>query len=71
LPRWIEQINRYHASQRGLDAPYIADSEGHLRPLGELVAELLTLVEPVAEKIGEAQGISFLRSFLSDGVIEV
>jgi carboxylate-amine ligase len=67
LPRWIEQINRYQASHRGLDAPYIADSEGHLRPLRELVSELLMLIEPVAQKIGEAQGIVFLKSFLSDG----
>jgi carboxylate-amine ligase len=67
LPRWIEQINRFQASHRGLEANYIVDEHGHVRPLQELAQELLTLIKPVAERIGEAPGVIALGSFLAAG----
>jgi carboxylate-amine ligase len=67
LPRWIEQINRYQASHRGLDASYIADAQGDLRPLRDLATELMTLIKPIAQRIGEAQGIAHLEAFLEQG----
>jgi len=68
LPRWIEQMNRYQASHQGLSARYIVDEDGHVRPIQELLTRLLLLVEPVAERIGEAQELASLRSWVQEGV---
>jgi len=67
LPRWIELMNRYEASHRALAARYVVDEAGHVRPMRELIAALLQLVTPVAERIGEAQGLRSLRSLLEEG----
>jgi carboxylate-amine ligase len=67
LPRWIEEMNRYQASRLGLDANYIVDERGRLRPLQELARDLLALAKPVAERIGETQGITVLEAFLAEG----
>lgn len=67
LPRWIEHINRYQASLRGLEARYIVNEEGHVRPVRKLTEDLLTLAKPVAERIGEERGIADLESFLAAG----
>jgi carboxylate-amine ligase len=67
LPRWIEQMNRYQASLKGLDARYIVDEDGDVRPIRQLIHELLSLVGPVAERINEAAGLASLRSMLDEG----
>jgi len=67
LPRWIEEINCFQASNRGLGANYISNEKGEVRPLRDLVSELIDLVKPVAQRIGEARGISALESFLTEG----
>ncbi len=68
LPRWIEQTNRYQAGCRGLCARYIVDESGHVRPIRELLTRLLLLVEPVADRIGEAAALSSLQSLVREGV---
>ncbi len=67
LPHWLEHINRYRAGHLGLDAEYICDEEGRTRPLRELIAELIALMQPVAQSIDEAEGLADFESLLERG----
>ncbi len=64
LPRWVAHENHFRAGQSGLDADYICDSEGHTRPLRDLVADLVALCKPVAAQIGEAEGLGLVDEIL-------
>lgn len=68
LPHWIERANRYRASLNGLSARYIVSEEGHSRAIGDVLADLVDLVRPTAERIGESAGVARLERSLVDGV---
>lgn len=67
LPHHIERINRYRAFHHGLSAEYICDETGTTQPMRKLVEDLLELAMPVAEKIGEAQGLGAVLTMLAEG----
>ena len=49
---WIVRDNKWRAARYGMDAEIIVDDDGRLVPLREAVADLVTRLEPVAEKLG-------------------
>jgi carboxylate-amine ligase len=67
LPWWIEKENCYRAGHLGLDADFIYNEQGQLRPLRGLIEELIEMCVPVAEVIGEAEGLAHARQILLDG----
>ncbi|MCH8074012.1 MAG: YbdK family carboxylate-amine ligase, partial [Proteobacteria bacterium] len=48
LPGWIARENRFRAAHLGLAADYIIDVTGNLRPLRELIADLIEFCSPTA-----------------------
>jgi len=64
LPHWILRQNRYTASLRGFDADCIVDRRGTLRPLRDMLRELLDFCAPVAEDLGETEGLKVAESML-------
>ena len=66
LPHWMLKQNRYKASLRGFDADCIVDNRGTLRPLREMLRDLLDFCEPVATQIGEVHGLQIAKS-MPDG----
>lgn len=67
LPHHIERINRYRAFHHGLAAEYICDETGKTQPARKLVEDLLELVTPVADGIGEDQGLRAVHQMLIEG----
>jgi carboxylate-amine ligase len=66
LPHWMLKQNRYKASLRGFDADCIVDNRGTLRPLREMLRDLLDFCEPVATQIREVHGLQIAKS-MPDG----
>jgi carboxylate-amine ligase len=67
LPLWLEQENRYRASHRGMEAPYITSPDGDVRPLREVASDLLAAITPLAEAGGESRFLEPLHSALYRG----
>jgi len=65
LPHWIAKENRFRAAHLGLAADYIIDVKGNLRPLRELVAELIDFCSPTAASAGEAAGLELAKNLLA------
>ncbi len=60
LKPWILRENKWRASRHGLDADVIRDNEGDHAPLREQIPELVSSLEPVADRLGcldELRGI--------------
>jgi len=68
LPQWIESVNRYRAAVDGLSARYIVSEEGHSRAVRDVLADLVEIVQPTAERIGESAGLARLERSLEGGV---
>ena len=66
LPPWIEKENCYRASHKGLDAEYIYNEQGDLRPLRGLIEQLIDFCKPVAKDIGESNNLELIREILVD-----
>jgi len=58
LPAWMTRENRYRASHLGLDADYIMDSRGSLRPMRTVLADLLDFCRPAAGRFNECCGLA-------------
>jgi carboxylate-amine ligase len=64
LPGWIARENCFRAAHYGLSANYIVDEKGSLRPLTEIIAELIDFCRPVAGAIDEAPGLELAADLL-------
>jgi carboxylate-amine ligase len=64
LPAWIEKENCYRASHHGLDADFIYNEQGEVRPLRGLIEELIDFCGPVADDIGEILNLALTRQIL-------
>ena len=62
LPSWLERHNEFQASRLALDAECVADTDGRVVRLRELLAIVLEEVGPIAEALGDGE---FLRSLPS------
>ena len=65
LPHWIAKENRFRAAHLGLAADYIIDKKGNLRPLNELIADLIEYCSPTAASAGEAAGLELAKDLLA------
>lgn len=65
LPGWINRENCFRAAHYGLSADYIVDEKGNLRPLTELIAELVEFCRPTAGTIDEAPGLDLAMDLLT------
>jgi carboxylate-amine ligase len=52
LPPWHVQENKWRAARYGLDAIIILDADSHERLITDDLAELVTRLEPIAERLG-------------------
>ena len=52
LQPWFVRENKWRAARYGLDADIIVDRAGTQRPVGDAIRELLTELEPTAERLG-------------------
>jgi carboxylate-amine ligase len=52
MPPWHVQENKWRAARYGLDAIIILDAASNERPVTDDLAELVTRLEPVAERLG-------------------
>jgi len=52
MPPWHVQENKWRAARYGLDAIVITDAASHERAVTEDLADLLTRLEPVADRLG-------------------
>ena len=67
LPYWIESENRYRAAHLGLDADFIVNREGDVRPLRELAGDLIELSADAAAKHGDSLGLEMAAQRLEIG----
>ncbi len=66
LPAWVKKENCYRASHSGLEADFIYNRFGDCRPIGGLIEDLVSFVEPVARDIGEHENLQLALQILSD-----
>ncbi len=64
LPVWVERENHFRAGRIGIDADYIYNDEGRRRPIRGLIEDLIALCGPIAEEIGESEGLESAREML-------
>ena len=64
LAGWIQTENCYRAAHHGLDADFIYNDRGELRPLSGLVNDLIDFCQPVARDLGERNSLELTRRLL-------
>lgn len=62
---WIASENRYRAAHLGFSADYIVDERGTLRPLTDLIADLIEFCRSTANTVGETHGLDLAAGLLS------
>lgn len=67
LPTWLEQENHYRAAHLGLEADYVAGISGRIRPMREVAEEMLAMIEPTAEDLGERAHLDQARRIARRG----
>ena len=67
LPLWIEQENRYRASQHGLAAMYVEDESGNSRPILDIAENILNSIKETADNLGVSQELAGIAEILSNG----
>lgn len=65
LPHWIARENCYRAAHHGLSANYIIDDRGNLRPLRDIIAQLIDFCRPAASDFGESAGLDLTERLLA------
>ena len=65
LPDWISRENCFRAAHHGLSADYIVDVAGNLRPLTELITDLIEFCRPTADKVDEVSGLELATNLLT------
>ncbi len=64
---WVIRENKWLAARYGLDAEIIVDNRGSLRPVRDVIDELVTDLAPVAEELGCARELHDIASILDLG----
>lgn len=67
LPWWLEKENHFQASRRGMKAQYIASRDGRVRPMREVVQNVLDVLEQSAQALGEGDYLERLRAHCETG----
>ncbi|CAN5700200.1 glutamate--cysteine ligase [soil metagenome] len=64
---WILRENKWKATRYGMEAEIIVDDQGNLRPLRELVAELVEELAPVARRLGCTEELASVVTVIEEG----
>jgi carboxylate-amine ligase len=64
---WVIRENKWLAARFGLDAEVIVDNRGTLRPIREVIEDLLDDLAPVAAELGCASELADVRTILERG----
>jgi carboxylate-amine ligase len=64
---WVIRENKWLASRYGLDADVIVDNRGTLRPIREVIEDLLSELAPVAVELDCARELADVRTILERG----
>ncbi|MBG6239915.1 carboxylate-amine ligase [Mycetocola sp. CAN_C7] len=67
LQPWYVRENKWRAARYGLDAEIILDNAGNERPVTDDIRELLTLLSPVADRLGCAEELASIASIIDHG----
>lgn len=67
LPWWIEKNNHFQASRLGLEAMYVSDEQGQVRPLADVFREVRDAVAVDAEEMGEIHYLEHLTAAMEKG----
>ncbi|WP_240161643.1 glutamate--cysteine ligase [Flaviflexus equikiangi] len=67
IPDWYVGENKWRASRYGLDAILITDRHGNEEHIADTVKDLLTTLEPTAEKLRCAEELDGIRDILEIG----
>jgi glutamate---cysteine ligase / carboxylate-amine ligase len=68
VPRaWIVRENKWKAARYGMEAEIIVDEAGTLRPLREVVVEVVEQLAPVARRLGCSDELDHARAMIVDG----
>lgn len=61
---WMEKMNHFNASYQGLDADYIFDEQGHVRPIKTVIQEVLEALAKTACELGTTEHLRHLQKGL-------
>ena len=64
---WVVRENKWLAARYGLDAQMIVDDQGTLRPIRDVIGDLVTTLAPVAGDLGCAEELAGVRNILAVG----
>lgn len=64
---WIVRENKWKATRYGMEAEIIVDDQGNLRPLSELVAELVEELAPVAHRLSCTEELASVTTVIDEG----
>ncbi|TNU74999.1 glutamate--cysteine ligase [Miniimonas arenae] len=67
MPTWFVQENKWRSARYGMDAIVILDAEGNEELVTDSVAGWLTVLAPVAERLGCAEDLDGVRTILRKG----
>jgi len=67
LPDWVLKENKWRACRYGIEADLITDEHGKTAPLRQLLAEMVTLLEPVAQRLGGADELRYALTIAEHG----
>lgn len=67
MPSWFVQENKWRAARYGMDAIIILDAAGDEELVTDVVPQLLTDLEPVADRLGCSAELDDVRTILSAG----
>jgi carboxylate-amine ligase len=62
---WVIRENKWLAARHGLDGPVIVDDRGNLRPMRDVIGELLDTLAPAAVELECASELAAARRMLS------
>jgi carboxylate-amine ligase len=67
MREWAVRENRWLAARHGADASLIVDDRGERRPAGDLLADLVGVLQPTAERLGTTEELDDVLRVFSIG----
>ncbi len=67
LPDWFVEENKWRSARYGMDAELILDEAGHQAPVRETVTQMLTDLEPTAQRLGCREQLGWVGDILTGG----
>jgi carboxylate-amine ligase len=61
---WLEKENHFRASHLGLDANYIENDRGNIRPIKQVIADILDSLRATAAELGDTKYLQLVRDRL-------